>query len=285
MKQRKHFSIQLFVLACIIALLLPAVAAQIAIESFTATPETVQPGKEIQLKLVIESAGEGDIENVLVALDLTSVPFAPAASSNEKIIDEIEERERETVYFQVQALPSAESQVYKIPVIITQNGQSKTSFVGVEVSAPVSLDVLLDTTEALLVGSPGKVVLKVVNKGLIPIKFLTVMVRESPSYELLSPATAYIGEVDVGDFETEEFSIIPRTADPTLSVRLEYRDAANRPFSELRQLPLRVYTPEEAQQLGLVEASGFFSPLLVLLAVGVIALLIFRKFRKRNHAQ
>ena len=73
-------------LLALLAMMLPTVTAQIAIESFAATPKTVPPGNEVTLTLTLENGGDQDIENVAVALDLTEVPFAPVDSSTEKII-------------------------------------------------------------------------------------------------------------------------------------------------------------------------------------------------------
>ena len=53
----------------------------------------------------------------------------------------------------------------------------------------------------------GTVTLKFVNSGLTQIKFLKVTLQDGLSYEILSPKSLYIGEVDIDDFEISKFSI------------------------------------------------------------------------------
>lgn len=277
------------VIAVILALLLFAPAlhsvnAQIAIDSFASIPDKVMPGEELTLELNLENVGDDDIENVVVTVDLTAVPFAPVGSSTEKVIDEINDHDQDTIYFTLKALPSAELQIYKIPVIITYDGFSKTSLVGVEVQAKATLDLFLENSDAIVVDQQGKITLKFVNNGLAQIKLLKVTLQESASYDIVSPSSLYIGEVDIGDFETEEFTIIPTTTNPSLILDLEYSNSANRRFTDTKLLPLKVYTKEEAQQLGLIDDNGSFFPILAIVVVVVAAAFIYRKAKKRKHA-
>jgi len=89
---------QIVVMILLISLSLHIVSAQIAIDSFSA--DTVQPGEDLELKITLENVGDEDIENILVSLDLTDLPFAPIESSTEQIIEEIQENEEETISFQ-----------------------------------------------------------------------------------------------------------------------------------------------------------------------------------------
>src|SRR3989338_7216093 len=211
-------------------MVIPQVSAQVAISSFTVNPRTVAPGGETSIDLTLENVGDLDIENVIVTLDLSNVPFVPVGSSNEKIIEEIDDGDQERVTFRVKALSTAEPSTYKIPVMVSYDGASKTSLISVEVTAEAHLDLLLDKSELVKVNDNGKVTLKFVNDGLSQIKNLKVTLQDSLLYQINSPSTVFIGEVDVGDFETEEFIIIAQSEDPILAVDLEYRDAANNFF-------------------------------------------------------
>lgn len=264
-------------------LIIPLVNAQIAIQSFTSSPSTVLSGEEIQLKIVLENVGKDDIENILISLDLSQVPFAPLGSSTEKIIDKIKDDNEETIYFNLVALPNAEPQIYKVPVKISYNETSKTSLISLEVIANANLDVILEESEVVKVNDHGRVTLKFVNNGLTQIKFLKVTLKESPAYEILSPKTIYIGEVDIDDFETEEFSVIPKLKNPQLSLELEYRDSNNNEFKDSRILNLNVYTIEEAKQLGLVK-NNFNSLWIILIVIIVIAIIIYRKIKRKKNA-
>ena len=219
-----------------IVILVPLINAQVAIDSFSANPSKISPGEKLRLTINLENVGNQDISNILVKLDLSQVPFAPLVSSSEQVIDEIEEDEERTLNFDLVALPNAESQIYKIPVEISYNDTKKISLISLEISADAKLDLILDNSDIIKVNDKGKISLKFVNNGLVRIKFLKVTLQENPNYEIISTNSLYIGEVDVDDFESEEFTIIPISVDPYLNFNLEYRDINNQEFKENKSL-------------------------------------------------
>ncbi len=262
----------------IFLLTLQIVSAQVTIESFFANPDKVLPGGTLKLRITLENVGEEKIKNIIVKLDLSQIPFAPLSSSTEQVIDEIRKDDRESVNFALVALPNAESQIYKVPVEIIYNETKKTSLISLEVNAKANLDLILDTTDIIKVNDLGKVSLKFVNKGLAQIKFLKVTLQEDPGYEILSASSIYIGEVDVDDFESEEFTIIPKTKNPQLKFNLEYRDINNNEFTENKAVSLNVYTEEEARQLGLTNSNINW----IFLALIVLVLVLFFVHRRRK---
>ena len=266
----------------IVALLLPLVSAQIVVKSFIATPPQVLPGNEVAVELILENAGDDDVENIVVSLDLTQMPFAPVGSSTEKGLDELRDHRKEKILFMLKALPSAEPSIYKIPVVMTYNGTSRTAFISLEVISVARLDVLLGDAEILTVNHQGKITLKFVNNGLSAVHFLKVTLPGSPLYTFISPNAVYIGDVDVGDFETEEFAIIPKIDDPVMTIYLEYRDNTNRQIVESKLLQLPVYTEEEVNRLGLGEPKSMILPIVAaIVALGGL-FIIYKKVRKRR---
>ena len=265
-------------------LIIPFVNAQIAIQSFDSSSSKISPGDTTQLRITLENVGKDDIENILVKLNLDNVPFAPLESSTEKVIDEIENDDSTTVYFSLIALPNAESQIYKIPVEISYDDVKKTSLISLEVSASAKLDLLLDESEVVKVNDQGIVTLKLINNGLTQIKFLKVSLQSSEAYEILSPNELYIGEVDVDDFETAEFNIIPKVKNPQLALNLEYSDVNNNMFKETKFIFLKVYTLEEAKQLGLVKQNNLFSIIMIVVILFIIYMIYRRIKRKKKNA-
>jgi len=276
-------TIKIAVLLILTALCLPLVHAQIAIDSFIVSPEKVIPGNEAIIEMTLENVGSDDVNNVRVVLDLKELPFVPIESSNEKVIRKIYDRDDATLFFRIKALPTAEPAVYTIPVTISYDDVSKISLISIEVAAPAHLAVLLQKTEIVKVKDQGKVTIKMVNDGLTTIKNLKIQLRESPAYRLTSPGTLYVGEVDIGDFETEEFTLVAMREDLTIILDIEYRDSANTVYTEAKLLTLPVYSEEEAEQLGLVEKNSLLLP-----GIGIIivlgAVLIYRRRKRKNHA-
>jgi len=263
---------------------LPIVQAQVAVDSFSLSPQKVLPGSETSIKLTLENVGDKDVDNVLVSIDLSQVPFVPIGSSNENVIETINSNDKESVIFRVKALSDAKPSVYKIPVVISYEGVSKTSLISIEVTANAHLDLLLDKSEVVKINDHGKITLKFVNDGLTKVKNLKVTLQESPLYDIISPNVVYIGEVSMGDFETEDFTIIPKAKDPILMVGLEYRDDANNLFTESKLIKIPVYTEEEAKQLGLVQPKSMFWPILGAIVIVGLVILYFRRKKKKKNA-
>ncbi len=263
-------------------LVIPLVNSQIAIQSFEASPEKILPGNQVTLKIRLENVGEDDIKNILVKLELNELPFAPLRSSTEKVIDELESDDDVVLYFDLIALPDATSQIYKIPVKISYDNIVKDSLISLEVTAKAKLDVILEDSDIVKVNDNGKIAVKFVNNGLTQIKFLKVTLQPSPAYEILSTNTVYIGGVDVDDFESEEFNIIPKIKNPQLAFNINYRDANNNEFSETKSIILNVYTEEEAKQLGLVKRNVIYSIVIPILFILVI-IFVYRRIKKRKN--
>ena len=256
------------------------VNAQVAIQYFDTIPSKVLPGEKLKLRIGLENVGDDDVENILVKLDLSQVPFAPLVSSTEQVIAEIKDNDEKTIVFDLVALPNAESQIYKVPVEVAHGENKKTSLISLEVNAKVNIDVIFDSTDIIKVNDQGKVVLKFVNNGLTQIKFLKVILEENPAYEILSANSIYIGEVDVDDFESEEFALILNSNNPQLFLTLEYRDFNNNEFKETKRINLNIYTEKEAMQLGLIKDN--FNWIFVALILVNIILIYFYRRKKKN---
>ncbi len=273
---------KLLMLTLMAVLATTLVQADIAVESFTANPQQVSPGGDVVIELILENAGDEDIENIVVSLDLSDIPFAPVGSSTEAALDEIHDHRRERILFTLKALPDAVPATYKIPVAVSYSGISRISFISLDVMARPQLEVLVGDSDNLIAGEKSKVVLKFVNTGLGDIRFLTVRIPESPLYSVVSPSAVYIGDVDTADFETEEFMIVSRAADPIVAVEFEYRDSANRQYSESKLVRLPVYSPEEAAALGLGEPRNTVWPIVITASILVLAFLTYKKVKKRR---
>lgn len=268
----------------ILLFVLPLVQAQITVDSFATAPDKVLPGQEIQLQLLLENVGEDDIEDIVVSIDLRDVPFVPVGSSTEKGVGTIRDGRDEEVYFTLRALPEAEPKAYKVPLTIAYGTTRLTSIISLEVAAGVHLQVLVEDSEIIAVGDQGKVILKFVNDGFSDIRLLKVILLESSGYTIISPSSLYIGDVEAGDFETEEFSLIAQAPDPLLVLHLEYRDINNNLLKEPKTVQLQAYTEEEALQFGLKKSTAGYVILAAALLFFVIIFMIYRKVRKRPHA-
>ena len=134
----------------------------------------------------------------------------------------------------------------------------------------------------LLKGSENKISAKVINKGLSDVKFLEIELKKSSYYSITSPERVYIGDLDSNDFDSGEFTVYfkenaPST--PNLPVVIRYRDILNKEHEETFNLNAKVYSQEQAIQLGLVKKNNTFVYVIVVIVI-IAAYIIYRRIKK-----
>ena len=278
----KHLMLLAFFMVLTIGL---ANADSISIESVKIEPKEVEPGNLTKISIRLLNEGSKDIKNIKVALDLSSVelPFAPIDSASQKIIDEIERDEMEEVSFMIKASSDAQPRIYKIPIIINYKEDeviiTETSVIGLDVQSTPILEVAIEESEIFKLNQQGEITIRFVNKGLSDIKFLSVKVNKNANYDILSSNSFYVGNIEPDDFETVNFRLNFKNKVGSLPISIEYRDNNNKLYKKNYNLPLNLYTQEEAYRLGLENKSN---PLIYVVAAVIIVaiILIFRRRRK-----
>lgn len=282
MERKSKFMILagIFSLVLMIALV-PAMTIKNAITS----PSEIAPGEVAKITIEIENTLSDDVQNVNVVLDLSaSVPIAPYQGSVEESIDEIGEGDEERFTFNVIVLPDATPGIYKIPVKITYeiNGtrETKNGTIGVIVNSPPQIQISVEGY--LIKGQEGIVEIKIVNDGLSDLKFVSVQSSQPTSGATInSPLYEYLGNINSDDFETIEYSIFARETSPSMisiPIKLNYKDSTNKDFSQDEILSVRVYSSEEAKNLGLIPGQNYT----LYVAIGIIILLyLLYRIRKK----
>mgnify|MGYP001604193806 CR=1 FL=1 len=247
---------------------------------------TLYPGEEGRVSVNIENNENFDIEDISIALDLSEVPFTSVGSSV-RDIDDLNEDDEDSVTFTLRPSTDAVPGDYDIPYIIkyvnaedtAKDFEEEGSF-GIRVSAKTDLDFSAETRDTAIVGKEGQISIEIVNRGLGEVKSISVQIFLQ-GVELLSADKVFVGTVDSDDSDIAVFDVIYRTANPTLQAKVNYKDFDNNEKEETVNLPLRVYTEEQALQLGLVNKSR--TTLYIAIAVALLILwYIWRKIRKRN---
>lgn len=276
----------------------------LTVSSVDVYPSEIEPGESADVEIGLENNLDEDVEDVSVSLifreivkdsfgnvvAINEIPFAPYDSSSEATIEEIEEDKSDIVRFRIKALSSAESKVHKIPIKIIyydkDGRQEKDSLISITVSSKPIMGASVEEGLFLKNGE-NEVTVKVINKGLSNIRFLEIEVQESRHYTILSPKEIYIGDIDSDDFDTADFKIYFKESAPTsisLPVTLSYKDALNDEYTEEFNLPIRVYTEEQAIQLGLLKKSRT-TTYVVIVVVLVVAYFVYRRIKKRRKAK
>jgi len=285
-KMNKVISI---ITAFVLALMLLQTASALTISDVSSSPSEVEPGEKVRLRLTIENELNDDVENIVISLDLTNLPFAPYQSSNEQTIEEIDNEDEEDVEFQLIIDSDAKSGSYKIPVkmsyYIESEDKEKESegIISLIVNAKPEIKVSLDTEDVLIKGQKNEVEIKIINSGLGDAKFLNIKINEVSGIKIISIDNIYIGDIDRDDFDVAKFSILINKDAPTainLPVTIQYKDSRNKEIIETKNIALRTYTTKQAVELGLIKKSKI--GLVVGLVVGIIILIFIYRIAKKK---
>ena len=154
----------------------------------------------------------------------------------------------------------------------------KTGTVGISVRAKPELEFILEE-ENEIVGEKGKLVLKIVNKGLGEAKFVSLKVNPI-GYSLLSDEEVYIGSIDSDDFETASFDVLFNSKSSFFNGIIEYRDFENKRYTKGFNIPVKVFSKEEAIKLGMIKKTNIW----IYIAGGIVLILIFvyRRYQKKQ---
>ena len=284
----KNKIITIIGLFLVLALSLTLVSA-ITIKNVQTTPSQVEPGEKVSVKVEVENNLAYDVENVEVALQLDSVsggiPLSPATSSVD-YKDAIDEDDDSYFEFDLIADADADAGVYKIPVLISFNEkdkterQTKTFTISVTINSKPNL--LLNLEDILLKNQKNKLSVRITNIGLSKAKFLEVELGPSAGYDILSSNRVYIGDLDSDDFDGVDFQVYLKSSGKVIiPVNLKYRDALNNEIVETKAIQAKVYSQEEAIELGLISKSTAMIYVYIVIALLVIWF-IWRKWKKRK---
>jgi len=225
--------------------------AVLVVENYEVLPTPVIPGQIVKLELELRNAGSIAVKNVDVSIGLEDGKFSTIGSGAKKRIDFIGIGETEKVVFQLASDTSTEVKVYNVPVSLVYQDErnadySDTAKISLVVNARPELSLTVDSTKFTDKKSAGTVGLKIVNKGVVNLKYVTVHLIANEQYEILSPSNeAYVGNLDSDDFETVDFMIKPLVDSPRLIVKLDFKDPYNLEFMQQYDLPLRIITDKD----------------------------------------
>lgn len=242
--------------------------------------ETIFPGKESKIAIEIENNFDEDVKDLSVRLNLENLPFTPVGSS-EQAINELEKDDEETFIFKIKASNDISPKDYQIPYILSylidNQQKTRTGTIGVTIKATPELAYTL-TAENSILNQEGRLNLKIINKGFAEAKFLSVKIIPV-GFRLLSESEVYIGTIESDDFETATFDVIFTTQNPILTAELEYKDLENSNIKKTINLPITVYTEQQALELGLIKKSNL--PLYIGIVIALIIIwLVYRTIRR-----
>lgn len=261
-----------------------AKASTVNIASVTASPATIRPGQKATLTISVDSASPNYLRDFKISLGVGSdaLPFAVIGGTNEKLVSEIAPHQSTNFSFDLMAYPSAASGVYKLPIAITYTDKLGRSYSinqssGLVVGSEPNLEIAAESTEVTRAGSTGKVIFRVMNRGLVNVKTLRLEIQPSKDYVILSAPSQFIGSINADDFETAEFRIHVSenaTSPLALNAKMYYSDTSNAEFSSAAMAALPLFTQVEAIQYGLEKIPD--NTLMYIILILVVLYLLYK---------
>lgn len=251
----------------------------------TVSGDSLIPGGEGLIRMEVENILNRDVEDVSIRLIFDDLPLTPIGSSEEGV-DELEDGEEETFGFRIRADNDIVPGNYRVPYILRydDNGvKEREGSIGVRVTGNIDL-AFSTTTETPVIGQEGTINLKITNKGFADARFVSVRIFPE-GFTTTSESDVYVGNVDSDDFETVSFDVIFNNRNARVVGIVEYRNFENKLVTRNIDMPLEVYTNEEALELGIIERSNtvlYVSIVIVLLVLWFVWRAVRKRRRKKR---
>ncbi|MDD5178390.1 MAG: hypothetical protein PHT54_03880 [Candidatus Nanoarchaeia archaeon] len=245
-------------------------------------PAYLEQGSTGKVIIELKSLENSVMKEVSVNLLLPS-SFVPIGSTTEKKIQNLKPDETAYLVFELMPLSDAISKAYSIPFTLSFFDESginhnKSDSFGLLVQKPISYELNLEEADNFVKGKTGKVVLSVSNVGPTEIKYMTMEILPSEEYNVIGNSKTYLGNLEADDFESGQFTINTRKSkEIKLRVELRYKDGFNKDYSEVKEVPLKVYSNSELKAYGLDGSTG--NPVISLIFTIIVILLVYWTYK------
>jgi len=249
------------------------------------------PGESGILKVVLKNNANYHISDIRGTLNLPSqIQFLNDVSKVK--IARIESGESEEMNFRILALPSSDEGIYegvlevdyvshfgKGYINVGTDKQDNYTF-GMIIKDTPNIFMQIEDTEVYKGEDSGEITLRFINNYPANVKFLTVELKESEDYEIISDSREYIGDLDSDDFESVKFRVkLKKEEAITLLVKLTYKDSMNNDYSDDLELGFEI---RGAADLGKSAGNGTFSTVLFIIILAIIIYYFYRRYRKKK---
>ncbi|MEA3430432.1 MAG: PLDc N-terminal domain-containing protein [Nanoarchaeota archaeon] len=254
--------------------------AVLSVEDISLEPEKLLPGKEGELKFELKNWADSLLKDIHLKLELGGTHFSPVGSTNERTISSLNSGESIFLTYKLFVDGEASANMYQVPIMLTYSDEtgivySKNVTIGVFVDGEPEYFMNLEDSDVYETGKAGKVVVSLSNIGPSEMKFLTMELKESDDYEVISNNKEYLGNLESDDFETAEFEIHINNVKKEILLNLEliYKDSYNTEFVKDEYLSLNIYSSRDAVKFGFAKGVSFLPSILLFVGVAVLIFL------------
>ncbi len=280
-----------FILFAILLLFLLSafVAADIKVTKISQDPDPIRAGDVVKVKLKLENTFENTKYDVKVEF-VEQYPFTLYSSDAVQNIGKLEGgslgSDAVFIEYLVRVAPDAADSLneFKIYVYPKEREWREEHDFSIDVkSEKIAVRPYIVSSDVIIPGKNGRVTIEIANAGANDVKALELELLPSDDYRLLSTSNyVYLGDLDIDDTESEDFSIYVPDDKTTvhIPVSLYYR-VDDHDYQQDSDLALQLLSREEAQDLGLIERSNTIW-YVILAVVVIVGIWLIRKVRKRK---
>ena len=241
------------------------------------TPERIIPGQPATLSITLKNSAKAALNDIRMKIN-TSAPLSIIGSTNEKRITNLLPGQEKTITFEIITASDAASKAYQFPLEIeyfddTGEKFTRSNIISIIVEAKTEYILSLESNTPLIYGSRQPITLSLSNVAPSNLRFLTLEVKDTEGIQVIANPSRYLGNLEPDDFETAEFEIfIPSCTfnckeEIMLETLLTFKDDFNNEIKEIKQIPLKVYTKRQAQEVGLIDGGNILKYLIIVLLI------------------
>jgi len=268
----------------IIILILMCVNLISALSVIDVSQKEIFPGESGNIVITLKNNLNEDVTDVSFNLLLSSTPFISVGSSEGSDNEIREDRETE-MNFKLKASQDALPGNYNIPFRLTYTNEAdgvvvREGTIGIVIGAETELSFVPELENNIL-GKVGTINLRIINSGFGDAKFVSVEIIPQ-GYTLLSNSKEYVGTINSDDFESISYDVIFKDKNSKLIVNVNYKDFYNEDKFESVEIPLKVYSEEEALNLGLIKRSSSIIYVAIIIPA-IVVWFVYSRIRKRRN--
>jgi hypothetical protein len=259
--------------------------------SIQTEPELVEPGQETTLLIKLKNTADSFVKDVRITLGLEDKDITTIGSTNQRAIQKINGNEEVEIRYQILPSSGIPIGIQNIPINIEfkdnlNNLYSRDALFGLKINSPIEYLIYLDETDITQINQKGDISMRVSNPGLDDIRFLTVELKNSPQYRILSAPQVYIGNVESDDYESVNYNIYTKESGDdgviTLRVLMTFRDNYNKKYTVENEVLLQLYSTDAARKYGLAPTPNYTWAVVLLLLVALGFWIYLRRKKKKK---
>ncbi len=258
----------------------------IVVDGLETEPATIEPGVAAILRAEISNQGNEFTKDIRAELKLPDEIGMFNDVSQKKIFKLVSEGSG-VMEFSIIALPGISEGIYVANLSVDyinhigeeRNDEYKISII---VKSKPKMYVQIEESDVYRGKKLGEISVKFVNNNVADIKFLTVELKESERYKILSPKKVYVGDLDSDDFESVDYRIKVKGNDEVLiPLKITYKDAMNNPIEDE---VAAVLTMHSGKDLGKVKSQTLRNVIIGLVVLGV-GWWFWRRWKKKKRRE